>query len=64
VAGEPTLKKYPFLPSVRADLLFKLGRYQEAKDEFERAAAMTRNQREREMLLARAGECFDKLAAG
>jgi len=50
---EPTLAHYPWLPSVRGDLLSKLGRSDEARAEFERAAGMTRNQREREMLLAR-----------
>ncbi len=53
---EPALKQYPWLPSVRADLLAKLGRNAEAKDEFERAAAMTANARERELLLRRARE--------
>jgi predicted RNA polymerase sigma factor len=42
---------------VRGDLLKKLGRYQEARAEFERAAALTRNTRERELLLARAAAC-------
>jgi len=54
---EPSLKAYHLLPSVRADLLVKLGRLAEARPEFERAAAMTRNARERELLLKRAGEC-------
>ena len=52
--GEPTLQKYHLLPSVRGDLLAKLGRHEEARAEFEQAAALTRNQRERELLLARA----------
>jgi RNA polymerase sigma factor (sigma-70 family) len=56
IAGEPALKNYHLLPSVRADLLFKLGRTVEARAEFERAAAMTKNERERAMLLARARE--------
>ncbi|MES2992142.1 MAG: RNA polymerase sigma factor [Pseudomonadota bacterium] len=51
---EPRLANYHWLPSVRADLLAKLGRDAEARAEFERAAAMTRNARERELLLARA----------
>jgi RNA polymerase sigma factor (sigma-70 family) len=51
---EPTLARYHWLPSVRGDLLSKLGRQDEARAEFERAAGMTRNEREREMLLARA----------
>ena len=50
----PALRRYHLLPSVRADLLDKLGRHDEARAEFERAAAMTRNDRERELLLARA----------
>jgi RNA polymerase sigma-70 factor (ECF subfamily) len=51
---EPALKNYHLLPGVRADLLAKLGRLDEAKAEFERAAAMTRNERERALLLQRA----------
>jgi len=54
---EPSLKTYHLLPSVRADLLFKLGRLGEAKTEFERAAALTRNARERTLLLGRATAC-------
>ena len=54
---EPRLANYPWLPSVRGDLLCKLGRAAEARAEFERAAAMTRNERERELLLARAASC-------
>ncbi|KQW35633.1 RNA polymerase sigma factor [Rhizobacter sp. Root404] len=52
--GEPRLASYHWLPSVHADLLAKLGRAADARAEFERAAAMTRNARERELLLARA----------
>ncbi len=52
--AEPSLKGYHLLPGVRGDLLAKLGRFDEAKAEFERAAALTRNARGREMLLARA----------
>jgi len=55
--GEPKLANYHLLPSVRGDLLFRLGRMGEARGEFERAAAMTGNARERELLLARAAEC-------
>jgi predicted RNA polymerase sigma factor len=55
--SEPALANYHWLPSVRGDLLAKLGRAQEARAEFERAAAMTRNARERELLLTRAREC-------
>jgi RNA polymerase sigma factor (sigma-70 family) len=51
---EPALKNYHLLPSVRADLLQKLGRREEARAEFERAASLTRNARERELLLSRA----------
>ena len=51
---EPALKDYHLLPSVRGDLLGKLGRFAEARAECERAAAMTRNVRERELLLERA----------
>ncbi|HET9834298.1 MAG TPA: hypothetical protein VFP91_21390, partial [Vicinamibacterales bacterium] len=51
---EPTLKTYHLLPSVRGDLLEKLGRSDEARAEFERAASLTRNVRERELLLGRA----------
>lgn len=54
LARDPTLANYHWLPSVRGDLLAKLGRHAEALAEFERAAGMTRNDREREMLLARA----------
>jgi RNA polymerase sigma factor (sigma-70 family) len=51
---EPVLRGYHLLPSVRGDLLAKLGRHDEARAEFERAASLTRNERERELLLARA----------
>jgi RNA polymerase sigma factor (sigma-70 family) len=54
---EPSLKKYHLLPSVRGDLLVKLGRISEASTEFKRAASLTRNARERELLLKRAVEC-------
>ena len=52
--SEPSLKSYHLLPSVRGDLLAKLGRFREAGDEFARAASLTRNLRERELLLERA----------
>jgi RNA polymerase sigma factor (sigma-70 family) len=53
---EPLLHNYHLLPSVRGDLLSRLGRHAEARAEFERAAGLTRNERERVLLLARAGE--------
>jgi len=52
--AEPALANYHWLPSVRADLLARLGRHAEAREAFERAAEMTRNERERELLLQRA----------
>ncbi|WP_411886418.1 RNA polymerase sigma factor [Polaromonas sp. YR568] len=55
--AEPLMKNYHLLPSVRGDFLFKLGRLDEAHAEFERAASLTRNLRERELLLARAAAC-------
>jgi len=55
--SEPSLKAYHLLPSVRGDLLAKLGRNDEARAEFERAAALTRNVRERTLLLKRAAAC-------
>jgi RNA polymerase sigma-70 factor (ECF subfamily) len=54
---EPALKAYHLLPGVRGDLLFKLNRKAEAEAEFKRAAALTRNERERTLLLKRAAEC-------
>ncbi|MFE9996366.1 RNA polymerase sigma factor [Streptomyces avermitilis] len=54
LAAEPSLRDYHLLPSVRGDLLARLGRTTEARAEFARAAALTRNERERELLLARA----------
>jgi RNA polymerase sigma-70 factor (ECF subfamily) len=54
LTSEPLLKSYHLLPSVRGDLLARLGRHDEARAEFERAASLTRNARERELLLARA----------
>jgi len=53
---EPSLKNYHWLPSVRGDLLAKLGRHDDARAELERAASLARNTRERELLLARARE--------
>ena len=57
LASELSLARYHLLPSVRADLLYKLGRHPEARTEFERAAALTRNTRERALLLTRAASC-------
>ena len=54
---EESLKDYHLLPSVRADFLRKLGRLDEARVEFERAASLTRNMRERDLLLSRAAQC-------
>ena len=54
LTSEPALEKYHLLPSVRGDLLAKLGRFDEARAEIERAAALTRNSRERDLLLQRA----------
>ncbi|MEK5389092.1 RNA polymerase sigma factor [Margalitia sp. FSL K6-0131] len=56
----PSLKGYHLLPSVRGDLLMKLERYDEARVEFERAASLTQNERERTLLLNRAAECEKK----
>ncbi len=57
LTSEPALKSYHLLPSVRADFLAKLGRLEEAQVEFERAAEMTGNDRERKLLLDRAASC-------
>jgi RNA polymerase sigma factor (sigma-70 family) len=54
IVEEPSLREYHLLPSVRADLLAKLGRHAEAAAEFERAAGLTENARERELLISRA----------
>ncbi|MES1211473.1 MAG: RNA polymerase subunit sigma-24, partial [Acidobacteriota bacterium] len=59
LVDEPSLKTYHHLPTVRGDLLAKLGRHAEARTEFERAAPLTRNARERDFLLGRAAECMD-----
>ncbi len=55
--GEPSLEAYHLLPSVRGDLLARLGRFQEAQAELERAASLARNARERQLLLERARAC-------
>ena len=57
LADEGSLASYHLLPSVRGDLLVKLGRFDEARAEFERAAGLTRNARERELMLERAAGC-------
>jgi predicted RNA polymerase sigma factor len=59
LTSEPSLKNYYLLPSVRGDLLAKLGRFDEARMEFERAVSLTRNVRERELLLS----VFEKRSA-
>jgi RNA polymerase sigma factor (sigma-70 family) len=64
LTSESSLENYHLLPSVRGDLLNKLGRFNEARLEFERAASLTRNVRERELLLERARICADQSAAG
>ena len=63
LAFEPSLESYHLLPSVRGDLLKKLGRVDEARLEFERAAGLTRNSRERELLIGRARACGSGAAA-
>jgi predicted RNA polymerase sigma factor len=57
VAHEPMLKDYPYLPGVRADLLFKMKRFAEAKAEFEKAAALTKNAAQKKLLLEKAASC-------
>jgi RNA polymerase sigma factor (sigma-70 family) len=57
LCSSPALKNYHLLPSVRGDFLFKLGRHDEARAAFERAAGLTRNERERALLLGRAAAC-------
>lgn len=60
LTAEPSLQGYHLLPGVRGDLLKKLGRFGEARAEFERAASLTRNARERELLLDRARMCVGR----
>jgi RNA polymerase sigma-70 factor (ECF subfamily) len=60
LAGEPALSSYHLLPSVRGDLLMKLGRVQEAQAEFERAATLTRNERERQLSAERARQADEE----
>jgi RNA polymerase sigma-70 factor, ECF subfamily len=62
LTSDPSLQKYHLLPSVRGDLLTKLRRFDEARLEFQRAASLTRNVRERELLLQRAKACADDSA--
>jgi predicted RNA polymerase sigma factor len=57
LAGIPALSDYPYLPGVRADLLFKLKRFDEARKEFEKAAALTKNASQRALLLEKAAAC-------
>ena len=57
LTAEPSLRAYHLLPGVRGDLLAKLGQFEEARSEFERAASLTQNARERQVLLGRAAEC-------
>jgi RNA polymerase sigma-70 factor, ECF subfamily len=57
LTSEPSLQGYHLLPSVRGDLLAKLGRFEEAREEFERAASLTRNAREQTLLIERAAAC-------
>jgi len=64
LTAEPSLQAYHLLPSVRGDLLAKLGRSDEARAEFERAASLTRNTRERELLLNRARTCAESRGDG
>ena len=62
LVSEPALEGYHLLPAVRGDLLSKLGRGEEARAEFKRAASLTRNARERELLLQRAASAADSTA--
>jgi predicted RNA polymerase sigma factor len=63
LTSEPTLASYHLLPSVRGDFLRRLGRYEEARVELERAASLTRNARERALLLDRARACAESTAS-
>jgi RNA polymerase sigma factor (sigma-70 family) len=64
LADEPALRDYHLLPSVRGDLLMRLGRFDAARTAFERAAAITRNERERDLLLERVRACEIERARG
>jgi predicted RNA polymerase sigma factor len=57
LSSEPALRGYHLLPTVRGDLLAKLGRHEEAREEFSRAASLTHNTRERSLLLERMARC-------
>ena len=61
--SEPSLARYHLLPGVRGDLLAKLGRWAEAREEFGRAALLTKNAREQRLLLARVAECAERAAS-
>jgi predicted RNA polymerase sigma factor len=61
LVSEPALERYHLLPSVRGDFLEKIGRLDEARAEFERAASLTRNARERTLLLQRAAACTARM---
>jgi predicted RNA polymerase sigma factor len=63
LTSDASLDAYHLLPSVRGDFLKKLGRFDEARAEFERAASLTRNARERELLLQRAATCASESTA-
>jgi predicted RNA polymerase sigma factor len=63
LVAEGSLANYHLLPAARGELLSRLGRFQEARLEFERAAALTRNNREREVLLGRAARCSTRASA-
>jgi predicted RNA polymerase sigma factor len=63
LTSEPALSSYHLLPTVRGDLLASLGRFEEARPEFERAASLTRNTRERGLLLERAAACAQNVAS-
>ena len=63
LVDDPALAEYHLLPAVRGDLLDRLGRRAEARVEFERAGRLTRNSREREVLLARAAACAGEVTS-
>jgi RNA polymerase sigma factor (sigma-70 family) len=60
LAADPSLRNYHLLPSVRGDMLKKLSRWEEAREEFAHAASLTQNARERELLLERVQECWER----